>query len=397
MLMSDRINLFLPEVRRDPYPTYQALRAAPPQQVEPGGLWAISRYEDALFALKHPEIFSSAGFEALYKPAWLPHNPLADSLFTMDGPAHTKLRALVARAFAPKSMARLEPRVRTIAAECAEALLGCEECDFVERFSVAFPARVIAEILGLDPALHARFREWTDHIASISPVPPPEEIADAIRGTVTTMERYLREVVAARRAAPADDIVSDLITAEVDGATLTDEEIVAFLFLLLPAGFETTRHTLANIMLAFLDRPADFEALRADRSRIAGFVEESLRHDPPVHAVVRLITQDVELSGAKLPAGGMAMILIGATGRDGAQHADPERFDMTRESTNLLSFGHGAHYCLGAALARLEARIGIEELAARFRGFERAPGEVTWNMVPTVRGPNNLPIRPLAA
>lgn len=395
--MSERINLFTPDVRRDPYPTYETLRDAPPQQVEPGGLWAISRHEDVLFALKHPELFSSAGFEALYKPSWLPHNPLADSLFTKDGHGHARLRALVQRAFSPRSTARLEPRIRAIAAECAEDLRGCAECDYVERFAVAFPARVIAELLGVDPALHRRFREWTDHIASISPVPPPEEVAQAIRATVATMETYLKEVIAARRAAPAEDLVSELIVADVEGTHLTDDELVAFLFILLPAGFETTRHMLASVLLAFLDRPADFDALRADRTLIPGFVEEILRHDPPVHALFRVITQDVDLGGRRLPAGSMAMLLLGATGRDRAQHADPDRFDVKRENAGLLAFGHGAHYCLGAALARLEARIGIEELAARFRGFERAPGPVTWNFVPTVRGPNSLPIRPLVA
>lgn len=396
--MNDRINLFSTEIRKDPYPTYAVLRRSDaPQQVEPGGLWAISRHDDVQFALKHPELFSSAGFEALYKPTWLPHNPLADSLITKDGDAHAKLRALVSRAFTARSIARLEPRVRAIAAESTERLKTLGEADFIAEFAALFPARVIAEILGIDPELHRDFRRWTDDIAAIAPVPPSDEFAASVRRTLAEMESYLRETVAERKRAPREDMVSDLLRAEVDGQALCDEEIIAFLFILLPAGFETTRHFFANAMFAFLDRPGDYAALRADHARIPKFVEELLRHDPPVHGVLRLLTRDVEVGGVMLPRGAMVLLLLGSANRDDARFADARRFDAERESQAGMAFGHGVHFCLGAPLARLEARIGIEALAARFRGFERLPGEITWNLVPTVRGPNELPVRFLSA
>jgi len=395
--MSLAIDLFAPEVRRDPYPTYDELRRSEvPQRVEPGGLWAISRHEDVQHALQHPELFSSTGFEMLYRPPWLPHNPLASSLFTMDGQSHSKLRALVSRAFTPRNLGRLQPRIREIASECAKRLVGRGEVDFITEFAVPFPARVIAEVLGLDPALHAEFRRWVDDIASISPVPPPEAVAARIRGTVAELEGYLRKVVAGRRRKPGDDIVSDLLEAEIDGAALTDDELIGFLFLLLPAGFETTRHVFANAMLAFLERPAELAALRGDPQAIPMWVEELLRHDPPVHGVMRLTTAEVEVGGQRIPAGSLVCLLLGSANRDEARFPEASRFDAARESLGGLAFGHGTHFCLGAPLARLEARLGLEVLVARFRGFERAPGEVTWNMVPTVRGPNELWIRALA-
>jgi cytochrome P450 len=392
--MSPPIDLFDPEIRRNPYSAYaELLRSAAPQRVEPGGLWAISRHEDVQHALKHPELFSSSGFEALYRPSWLPHNPLADSLLARDGESHAKLRALVSRAFTPRSLARLEPRIREIAAECVEHLHTRGEADFIADFAVVYPARVIAEVVGVDPALHGEFRRWVDDIASISPVPPPEQVAARIRGTVAQFEGYLREVVEARRREPGDDMVSDLLAASIDGAALTDAELIAFLFVLLPAGFETTRHFFANAMLAFLERPADFAALRADPRQIQPWVEELLRHDPPAHGVLRLTTQDVDVGGQPIPAGSMVLLLLGAANRDEARFPEASRFDPTRDSQAGLAFGHGAHFCLGAPLARLEARIGLEALAGRFEGFERMPGEITWNLVPTVRGPNELPIR----
>jgi cytochrome P450 len=330
----------------------------------------------------------------MFRPAWLPHNPFADWLVVKDGPDHMKLRALLSHAFTPKNIARLEPRIHEIAVELTESLRQRDEFDFISEFAIPFPARVIAEILGVDPALHARFGEWAEHIASISPIEPPEEYANAVRKTIADMERYLGEVIAARRAKRGDDIVGVLVEAEIEGARLTDADILAFLFILLPAGFETTRHLLANAMLNFLSSD-EFQTLRGDRAGVPGFVEEVLRHDTSVQMLMRLTTREVELGGATIPAGSLVSVLLGAVGRDPAEVTDPERFDRTRENTSHISFGHGPHFCLGAALARLETRIGIEALLDRFAGFEPAVGKVEWNLAPTVRGPLMLPVRPL--
>ena len=396
--MTERTNLFTPEIRNNPYPSYAALRAgSPAQEVEPGGLWAVSRHEDVLSVLKNPEVFSSSAFEALFNPPWLPVNPVGKSMIAKDGPAHGRLRALVSRAFTERSIARLEPRIRAIAAELAERLRGAGEADFVEAFAVPMPARVIAEIIGIDPALYRNFKRWSADIASITPVPPPEEVAAGIRATMAEMDGYLREVTAARRQAPRDDTVSDLIRAEIDGQTLSDDDIVAFLGLLLPAGFETTAHLMANLMVAILDRPGDFARVREDRALIPRFVEELLRHDPPIHGIMRMAMADAEIGGVKVPKGSMMLLLLSSATRDEARFPDAERFDLGRQAEGGLSFGHGIHHCLGAPLARLETRIALEELAKRFVGFERASGMVPYVMSIMVRGPVALPVRAILA
>lgn len=393
MSVTEPTNLFAPDVRRNPYPTYARLRDAPVQQVEPGGFWAVSRHEDVEHVLKNPQVFSSAGFGALLKPSWLPHNPIADSMLTKDGPGHAKLRALVSRVFAPRAIARLEPRVRAIAAELCDRLATLGEADFVDAFAVPFTGRVIAEILGVDPVLTGEFQEWTRHISMISPLYPGDELANAIRGTVSKMEGYLKEVLEGRRRQPVDDTVSDLVGAEIEGSALTDEEIIAFLFLLLQGGFETTQHLLSAIVLGFMERPDDLTELGADRSRIATYVEESLRKEPSVHGAPRITTVDAEIGGVKVPRGSMVLLLLGSANHDPSVFSAPERFDAGRSTQRSLAFGHGAHFCLGAPLARLQARIAIEELASRFRAFDRLPGELQYNLSTVVLGPLSLPIR----
>ena len=396
--MTEPVNLFAPEVRSDPYPTYARLRRdAPVQQVEPMGLWAVSRYQDVEYVLKNPQLFSSAGFEALLKPAWLPHNPLGDSILTKDGPGHTKLRALLSHAFNPRAVARLEVRIREIAAELAERLNTLGDADVVAEFCSPLPGRVIAEILGIDATLHREFKRWIGHLVMISPMYPGDELAAAIRTTVSELEGCLKEVVAARRRAPEDDMVSDLIRAEVDGQRLTDEEIIAFLFVLLPGGFETTMHLFATMMIGFTERPDEFTALCADRSLIPTYVEEALRREPSVHGVMRLTLAEADIGGVKVPPGAMVLVLLGSANHDDSRFAEPERFDAARGSKGGIAFGHGTHFCLGVTLARLEARVGLEELVARFRGFERLPGEIEWNVSVSVRGPVALPIRVLPA
>ena len=394
--MTEPVNLFAPEVRSDPYPTYARLRRdAPVQQVEPMGLWAVSRYQDVEYVLKNPQVFSSSGFEALLKPAWLPHNPIGDSILVKDGAGHAKLRALLSRAFTPKSIARLEVRIREIAAALAGRLSTLGEADFVAEFCSPLPGRVIAEIIGVDPELHREFKRWVGHLTMISPMYPGDELAAAIRTTVSEMEGYLKEVLAARRRAPKDDMVSDLIGAEVDGHRLTDDEIIAFLFVLLPGGLETTMHLLATIMLGFTQRPDEFARLRADRSLVPAYVEEALRKEPPLHGILRLTLAEVDIAGVRVPPAAMVLVLLGSANHDETKFVEPERFDVARDKKTGFPFGHGAHFCLGAPLARLEARIVIEELVARFRGFERLPGELEWNVAVVVRGPVALPIRVL--
>jgi cytochrome P450 len=396
--LEKRPNLLDPGIRSNPYPLYAELRRDRPVcQVDPGGAWAVSRYGDVQRVLRDPKTFSSAGFGALLRPPWLGWNPIADSVLARDPPDHTRLRALVSRAFIPSSIARLEGRIAAHAAEMADRLLALGEADFVAEMAGPLPARIISEMIGVDPSRHGEFKRWCDVMSAITPAPPASAIADQIRGRLRAMERYFRGVLADRRRAPREDIVTDLVRAEVDGERLSDNDLLAMLFLLLPAGMETSVNLLSKLMMVLAERPEEFARIRADRARIPAVVEEGLRFEAPLHSIPRLATADVELAGVTVPAGAMVIALLGSANRDETEFPDPDRFDPDRGGQGALAFGHGIHFCFGAALARLQARLLLEAIAARFRGIERLPGELSWNPALVVHGPVALPLRLIPA
>ncbi|WP_437630195.1 cytochrome P450 [Sorangium sp. So ce854] len=366
-------------------------RVSPVCQVEPGGMWAVTRYEDVLFVMKNPALFSSEGFKLAWQPPWVGYNPFANSLLAMDPPSHTRLRGLIHRAFGAATVARIEPRLRAVAAELTSSLV--EETDFVEAFGHPLPAFAIGEILGLDHALHAHFKRWADEFVAITPEVPSPEDAERVRKTIAELTGYLMEVIEARRRAPVDDTVSDLVRAEVDGQRLTDAEIVEFLVTLLIGGLETTTHLLSNSLLFLADHPDMMDRLHADRGLTALFVEEMLRYDGPVQTLPRISTADVVLSGVTIPRGALVIPIVASANRDEAKFKDPDRFDLHRGSQGGLQFGHGIHFCIGAALARMEARVALEAVIARFQRVERVPGEIRYNRTLTVRGPITLPLR----
>ncbi|WP_437730394.1 cytochrome P450 [Sorangium sp. So ce1335] len=366
-------------------------RASPVCQVEPGGMWAVTRHEDVLFVLKNPALFSSEGFKLAWEPPWVGYNPFANSLLAMDPPSHTRLRGLIHRAFGAATVARSEPRLRAVAADLTNRLV--EETDFVEAFAHPLPAFAIGEILGLDHALHVHFRRWADEFVAITPEVPSPEDAARVRKAIAELTGYLMEVIEKRRRAPVDDTVSDLVRAELDGQRLTDAEIVEFLVTLLIGGLETTTHLLSNSLLFLADNPDMMDRLHADPGLTALFVEEMLRYDGPVQTLPRISTADVVLSGVTIPRGVLVLPVVASANRDEAKFKDPDRFDLHRGSQGGLNFGHGIHYCIGAALARMEARVALEAVIARFRRVERVPGELRYNRTLTVRGPISLPLR----
>ncbi|WP_437681477.1 cytochrome P450 [Sorangium sp. So ce131] len=388
-----RFDLFAPEARANPHPIYAEMRRnSPVCQIDPGGLWAVARYDDVLFVLKHPEKFSSQGFRVTMLAPWIESNPLMDSLLVLDPPEHNRLRALVSRAFTPGMVAGFEPRVRAIAEELAGDLERLGDADFIANFAVPLPSRVICELLGLDPKLHAEFKRWADHLAMISPVTPSEHIP-AVRATVQSMIGFMKEVIARRRVAPADDLVTRLIRAEIDGHALSEAEIVGFMSIILMAGFETTMNLFAKTLLGLTGRPADVARLRAEPALLPGFTDEALRFESPAEVVLRQATADVALSGVTIPKGAFVAAIIASAQRDERKFPEPDRFDMDRKPDVFIAFGHGAHYCLGASLARLEMKVGMEVLLRRFERFERLPGELAWNCTLPVRCPRALPLR----
>ncbi|MFP2907042.1 cytochrome P450, partial [Pyxidicoccus sp. 3LFB2] len=321
--MTARYNLLSPELKTHPYPAYADLRRnAPVCQVDPGGMWAVSRYEDVMYVLKHPQLFSSKGFGAATNPPWLGGNPFSDSMLAMDPPQHGRLRVLVSRAFGAPAMARLEKRVRAFAEEAVAGLPLGQPFDIMPPYALRIPASVIGDMLGVEPALHSRLKRWADLITGgVTTVRPDEEDRKQLaRDAVKELKAYFGDLWERRRQEPGDDMVSDLTRARVDGEALTQDEGVAFCALLLVGGIESAVNMLGASLVVLLEQPELLHRLRADRSRIPAFVEEVLRYEPPAQAAPRVTTQDVELGGVKLPAGSRLLVLLGSASHDDAQY-----------------------------------------------------------------------------
>jgi cytochrome P450 len=412
--------------RDDPYPAYAELRRHHPvtQLATTGGIgsgaFAVARYADVSFVLRHPELFSSTammsamsgGFaarlagqdlpaaEAARVAASLKSMPIslaeqigARSLIASDPPAHGPMRSLVNRGFTPRRMAHLEARVRDIARSLLSALEGKPDFDIVADFFVPLPVTVIAELLGVEPERSADFKRWSDTAVAGATggagATGPTQVLEGL----AELSRYIVGVVERRRQRPQDDLISTLIRAEEGETALTPVEVVMFTLLLLVAGNETTTNLLGNTTLALMAHPDELARVRRDPGRIPALVEEALRYDGPIQFLFRQARSAVELGGVEIPAGAMVIPLLGSANRDGEQFADAERFDVSRNTQGHLAFGLGIHFCLGASLARLEARIALEELLARYAGFELLEPTVRYVDSYLVRGPKRLPLR----
>ncbi|RKH57630.1 cytochrome P450 [Corallococcus aberystwythensis] len=393
--MSERFNLLSPEVKANPYPTYARMRReAPVCQVEPGGMWAVSRHEDVLRVLKDPQRFSSQGFRVATNPPWLGGNPFSESMLTMDPPQHGRLRVLVQKAFGAQAMARLEPRVRDICRQAVAELPRGVPVDLMPPYALRIPAAVISDLLGLDPTRAARLKQWADLITGgVTTVRPEEEDRkQRARDAVAELRQYFGEVLDARARAPGTDLVSELQQARVDGEALSRDELIAFMALLLVGGIETVVHLLGASLVVLREHPEIWAQLRADRSRIPAFIDEVLRFEPPAQAAPRLTTEAVELGGVSLPKGAPVLVLLGSAAHDDAHFPDGDRFNLSRPGPQNLPFGHGVHFCLGAQLARMEGRLALEALLDAFRHLQAGPEPMTWHRTLVVRGPATLPL-----
>jgi cytochrome P450 len=406
--------------RHDPYPSYAELRRHSPVTQLADGAYAVARYADVSYVLRHPELFSSTAMmsatsgglmSALASAALEPSEAariaellnslpitLADqlsarSLIAVDPPVHGPMRNLVNRGFTPRRTADLERRVRAIARAALARLDGKPDVDMVSQFFVPLPVTVIAELLGVEPERSSDFKRWSDCAVAVTGggagALDPAQVLEGIAG----LSRYIMGVVEQRRESPGDDLISLLIRAE-DGATaLTSVEVAMFTLLLLVAGNETTTNLLGNALLAVMAHPEELARARRDPGRIPALVEEALRYDSPIQFLFREARQDVELGGIRIPAGATVMPLLGSANRDEAQFPRADRFDPSRNTQGHLAFGLGIHFCLGASLARLEARVALEELMPRFAAFERAEPQVQYVDSYIVRGPKRLLLR----
>jgi cytochrome P450 len=295
--------------------------------------------------------------------SWGPNAKYAASFLAMDPPDQTRLRALVSRGFTPRRVQELEPRIRALASEYLATALDGDTVDFIEEFAGRLPMDVISELMGVPKADRAELRRLADVVVHREPGlrDVPKEGLDAAIALFT----YFGEMIAQRRRTPSDDLTSALVEADVDGDRLTDAEITGFVFLMIIAGNETTTKLLGNCLYWGSRNPEQLAAVLADHSLVPAWVEETLRYDPSTQLLARYLVADVELHGRVAPAGSQLVLLLGSANRDPSAFPDPDRYDLARDTTQMVTFGGGRHYCLGANLARLEARIALSELLAR--------------------------------
>ncbi|MEV4641692.1 cytochrome P450 [Actinoplanes sp. NPDC049548] len=373
----------------DPYPLYRKLRdEAPVCRVElPDGApaWLVTRYAEVRALLADPRLsVDKSNGNGSWRGFSLP--PALDAnLLNMDPPNHTRIRKLVSQAFTPRRVADLRPRIQSTADALLDALAGHSEADLVRDYAGPLPVAVISDLLGVPEADRHEFRSWTDTMFS----PPPDDRAAAGRA-VRTIHAYLEGLLAAKRAQPADDLLSALIAARDDDDRLTEDELTSLAFLLLFAGYENTVHAIGTALLTLLRRPG----LATGPEHLGATIEELLRYEPPAPVLLRRFpTEDVEIAGVTVPRGETVLMVVGAANRDPDAFAEPDEVRPGRSGSHL-TFGHGIHYCLAAPLARLELEVAIGTAVRRFPRLRLAvpADELGWRPSYRTRGLVALPV-----
>jgi cytochrome P450 len=394
--MSFHFNPMDPEFVADPYPTYHRLRTEDPVHESPMGFWVLSRYEDVVASLRDPRFQKEPMIAAVAARMGVQAGTIGLSMLDRDPPDHTRLRGLASKAFTPKVVEGLRPRVQEIVDGLLDRVEPAGRMDLIEEFAYPIPVNVICEMLGVPVEDHERFKGWSLDLArgldSIM-LGPESEVAKRSGQARQGLTEYMRELIAQRRAAPRADLLSALIAAEEAGDKLTEHELLATCILLLVAGHETTVNLIGNGMLALLRHPDQLRLLREQPTLIATAVEELLRYDGPVQRTARTPTEDVTFAGGRtIPKGEIVMPFIGAADRDPAQFRDPDRLDITRTENRHIAFGLGIHFCLGAPLARVEGQIAINTLIKRLPHLAVAIDRPEYRQSLTLRGLTALPV-----
>jgi cytochrome P450 len=388
---------------QDPLSVFARMRAQSPvtSVITPEGqrAWLITRYEDVRKALADPRL--SKDWRKLRAPGFVPDPSvgfLMAHMLNADPPDHTRLRRLVQKAFTPGRVAGLRPRIEAITASLLDAMEAAREADpagdgaidLITEFAFPLPMTVICELLGIPDGDREEFKTWSQVILSSTAT------FDEYRAAGGAMYAYFTRLLADKRAAPADDLLSALITARDSGDSLDEPELLAMIFLLLVAGHETTVNLIATGTLALLTHPAEFARLRSDPSLLPGAVEELLRYANPLnHATDRYAPASFEVGGVLIPAGEPVLVVTSSANRDPARFPDPDRLDVGRDASGHVAFGHGIHYCVGAPLARLEGEIAFGALLSRFPGLALAvdPAALRWRPSSLIHGLETLPVR----
>jgi cytochrome P450 len=400
--------------KRDPYAKYRELRDRSPIHYSPDSdCFTISRHADVQAVLKAPEIFSSKdmrrqrvmlattgplerlrlGARFLFGMRAAPWQMMRSRmLIREDGSTHELMRNIVNRGFTPRRIASLEARVRELAQEGLTRLRARDSFDLMEELAIPLPVTVIAELLGVDADHQHAFKRWSDAIIQGGTGSAMGEMGGVPFEAMKELRHYLRPIVRARRKQPADDLISTLVTAE-GAAALSDFEVYLFVLLLLVAGNETTTNLLGNGVDALLEHPDQLERVCADPTLVPGLVEETLRFDGPVQFVVRETRVAHEFGGTQLPARAHVVLLLGSANRDERHFPEPDRFDVTRDTSGHLGLGFGAHFCLGASLARLEAKAAFEVLVPELPHLTRVCAEPEFLDSYQIRGRAGLELR----
>jgi cytochrome P450 len=356
----------------DPYPTYARLRDEAPVYHNPEmGFWALSRHGDVMDGFRDSERFSSSHGVSLDAAASGPDAHRTMSFLALDPPRHGRMRGLVSRGFTPRRVVELEPSIRALAVRYLDEAVERGSFDFIGDFAGRLPMDVISELIGVPEADRAEVRRLSDLLVhreeGVTDVPPAGIEA------AFSLVAYYADMLAERRRARTDDLTSALLDAEIDGDRLSDDEIMGFLFLMVVAGNETTTKLLGNAWYWAWRNPAQAAIPVADPGRITDWVEETLRYDTSSQILARITTQPVELHGTTIPAGERVVLLPGSANRDERVFEHPDVYDLDRnrgDDRQIASFGFGRHFCMGASLARLEARVALEELMARVRAWD---------------------------
>jgi cytochrome P450 len=390
-----KFNPFLREYREDPYPRYRHLRETAPIYFSPvlRG-WILTRYSDIVRVLQDPRFSvdrrQSKMFQKLDLLAALSPDfgaAVYTSLLMQDPPNHTRLRRLVNKAFTPRVVEQQRAAIQAVVDELLDRVKVRGEMHLVADLAYPLPVTVIAQMLGVPADDQARFKEWSDTLTVLlDPLQSEGGMAPAERA-FAELSVYMREVFAARRRQPRNDLISSLVNVEEHGQTLTEAELMSLVMLILGAGHETTTNLLGNAVLALLRHPDQRRRLQADPSLIRSAVEEFLRFDSPVQLTDRVAKEDVEIEGHRIRKGDLVGLILGAANRDPEQFADPDRLDVGRANNDHIAFGHGIHFCLGAQLARVEAQVAIESLMSIFPDLRGPLGEVEWKRSIVLRGP----------
>ena len=403
MTQPPRVDLFDPDFKANPYPAYAGLRSeAPVHRValpDGRGMWLVTRYEDVSAVLKDERFVkdwrNALTPEQLAQIPPIPDvmKPLARNMLDTDPPDHERLRSLVQKAFTPRLIERMRPRVQAIADVLLDAVEDKGEMDLIDDYAFPLPITVIAELLGVSTEDRNKFREWSN--AAVSGDTTQEYMEKVLLPHMQAFTDYLRAMFEEKRKNPKDDLISGLVRAKEAGDKLSEDELLGMVFLLLIAGHETTVNLIGNGMLALLQHPDQLQRLREDPSLIKPAIEELLRYDGPVEtSTERFAREDVAIGGTVIPKGEMVMVVIASADHDPERFVNSDELDVTRADNKHLAFGKGIHFCLGAPLARMEGQIAINTLLRRMPELRLAdsPESLIWRPGMVLRGLKGLPV-----